>query len=77
MRRRSFGEFHAATGEPRQTVAVLRQLNLQAPFASPRMHGKNMQDQGGAVGHLAVQRLFQEALLRGREFIVGNDGVVL
>jgi hypothetical protein len=36
-----------------------------------------MQDQGGAVSHLAVQGLFQIALLRGREFIVGNDGVVL
>src|SRR5580765_6309834 len=62
-------------GQTRQQMLQLRQLNLKFAFTGPRALGENIQDERGAVEHLAVEDFFQVAALGGRKLVIENDGI--
>ena len=53
----------------------LRELDLQLAFFRAGALGENIQDQRGAIEHLALEDLFQVARLRRRKFIVEDDRI--
>ena len=56
---------------------MLRQLDLQATLARARVLREDVEDQRRAVEHLDVERVLEVALLRGRQFVVEDDGRVV
>src|SRR5690606_11533093 len=69
------GQFGAASRQPGQQVAQLRQFHLQLALAGPCPLGEDIQDQLGAVQHTGVEGLLQVAGLGGAEVVVENDQV--
>ena len=67
------GQLFRASGEPRQHVIQLGELDLELPFAAARVARENIQDQLRAVNHAAFGALFEVAQLRWREVAVKND----
>ena len=67
------GKLFRASGEARQHVIQLRELDLQLPFAAARVARKNIQDQLRAVNHAAFGALFEVAQLRRRKIAVKHD----
>ena len=61
------------SGEARQQILQLRELNLEPPFPAPRPLCENVEDKLGAVEDLAREQIFQIASLRRRQFIVKNN----
>lgn len=53
----------------------LRQLDLELAFARAGALGKNIENQRGAIEHLAVKDFFQVAALGGREFVIEDDRI--
>ena len=53
----------------------LREFDLQFAFAGARALREDVENQRGAIEHLALENLFQVAALRGREFIVEDDRI--
>jgi hypothetical protein len=66
-------EMLAVADEARQAVLVLRQLDLELALARAGVLGEDIQDKRGAVDDLAVDGLFEVALLRGGELVVDDD----
>ena len=64
-------------GQPRQQVLRLGQLHLQRPFPASRVASEDIQDQRRTIDDLDVflERVFQAALLRGRELRVADECV--
>src|SRR5690606_11031098 len=60
-------------------VIEVCEFDLQAPFGSRRTLAEYLENQTGPIGHLALQRLFQIALLDRRQRAVDDDqlGLVL
>ena len=61
--------------QARQQMLELRQLDLQLAFARAGALGEDVENQRRAVQDFAVENLFEVAALRGRQFVVENDGV--
>ena len=59
--------------QPALLVLEMRQLHLQPALAGGRTLAEDLQDQPGAVQHLAVPRLLQVALLDGADRMI-DDG---
>jgi len=55
----------------------LRHLNLQPALTRPGAHGEDVEDQRGAIKHLALENVFQTAALSGGQFFVEDDSVHL
>src|SRR5689334_19454920 len=55
----------------------LRQLDLEFALAGAGTLGEDIENQGGAIENLALEKLFQIAALRRRKFVVEDDGVDL
>src|SRR5436189_3942313 len=53
-------------GQARQQVLQLCQLNLQPSFTTPRPLRKNVQNELGAIEHLARKQVFEISSLRRR-----------
>jgi hypothetical protein len=53
----------------------LSQLDLQLAFASPRSLRENIQNQRGAIQHLAIEDRLQIPALSRREFVIENDSI--
>ena len=64
-------------GKSAQPVLELRQLHLQPSFLCPCPHGKDIQDQQGAVHDLAAEGVGQLAQLYRGQFVVTDDPVRL
>lgn len=62
-------------GQAGQQVLELRQFDLQRALARARVLGEDVEDDGSAVEHADIERRLQMALLRGGQFVVGDDGV--
>jgi hypothetical protein len=67
--------FRAPTGEPRQHVFELRQLNLQLAFARARMRSKYVENKLGAVDHARVHNIFDVSLLRGGKVVIEKNEI--
>jgi hypothetical protein len=63
------------SGQSRQQVLQLRELNLQLAFFGAGALGENIQDQRRPIENLAIEDLLQIAALRGRKFVVKNDRI--
>ena len=61
--------------EPRQGILQLGQLHGQPGFVSAGVGGEDVQDQLGAVQHLAAGQFFQVAFLAGGQVIVEQHHV--
>ena len=61
--------------QARQQMLQLRQFDLQLAFARAGALREDVENERRAVEHLAVENLFQVAALRGRKFVVEDDGV--
>ena len=59
--------------QARQQILQLRQLDLQPAFAAASALRENVENQLGAIEHLAREQIFQIASLRRRKFVVEND----
>ncbi len=53
----------------------LGELDLQLPFLGARAPGENVENERGAVQHLAIEDALQVAALGRGKFVVENDGV--
>jgi hypothetical protein len=51
--------------QPRQEVLVLGELDLEGSLAGVGVLGEDVEDEGGAVEDLDLERFLQVALLRG------------
>ena len=58
------------TGQPRQQVLVLRELDLELALARARPLGEDVEDEAGAVEDLDAQLLREHPQLRGRELVI-------
>ena len=63
-------EFFAASGEAREQVIQLRQLDLKLAFTRAGVRGKNVENELRAVNHAAADSLLHIAKLNGREIVV-------
>src|SRR5207237_980222 len=59
--------------EPRQEIRELGELHLELALARARALREDVEDQRGAVDHLAPQRLGDVALLAGRQPVAGDE----
>jgi hypothetical protein len=64
-----------ATGQARQQVTELRQLDLRLGFAAAGTQGENVEDHRGPIEHFDIVRefTFDVAHLRGGEILVKDD----
>src|SRR5439155_7238287 len=62
-------------GQAGQGVLKLRELDLESRLASARAPGEDVEDQLGAVDHLAVERLLEVAHLRRRQIVVEDHEI--
>src|SRR4051794_36144172 len=58
------------SGQTREQILQLRELDLQAPFATARALREDVEDELRAIEHLAIEHLLEVAPLCGREFVV-------
>ena len=65
------------TGEPREEVFVLGELDLESALAGAGPGGEDVQDKGGAVDDLDLEPVFKHSLLGGRKLVVNYDGAVV
>ena len=65
--------FDAPSGQARQHVVELRQLDLQAAFPRAGAAGEDIEDELRAVDDLDFERFFEIALLGGRQVVVEDD----
>ena len=65
----------ALAGEAWQHVFQLREFDLQAPFGRAGAVGEDIEDQLCPVDDLYPDRLFEIALLRGRQFVIDDEHV--
>src|SRR4051812_15148305 len=70
------GEVGPESGQPRQAVFELRQLDLEAPLVSRRAAGEDVEDERRAVDDFDVERALEVALLGRGEIVVNHDHVV-
>src|ERR1041384_8321123 len=61
--------------EARQQIFELRQLDLQLALVAARSLGKYVEDELAPVDYANVERVFQIALLSGRQIFVQNDQI--
>ena len=67
------GHRRAHTGELRQQILILRQLDLQAALGRFGALGKDIQNQGAAVQDGRIRQLLQRADLGRREVVVKHN----
>src|ERR1043166_3445201 len=60
------------SGEARQKVLQLRELDSQSAFPAARALRKNIENQLCSIEHLAREQIFQVPPLRWRKFIIKN-----
>ena len=65
----------ALTGEARQHVFQLRELDLKSPFGRASAASEDVEDQLRPVDDLDADRLVEIALLRGRQFVIDDQDV--
>ncbi len=65
----------ARSGQPRQHVLQLRELDLQLAFVRARAPGKDVEDQLGAIDDAPAARLLEVARLPRRQLVVDDDEV--
>ena len=70
------GEVGPETGQTRQPVFELSQLDLETPLVRRRAAGENVEDQSRAIDDFDVERALEVALLGGSEIVVNHDHVV-
>ena len=63
------------SGEARQPVLQLRQLDLEVPFTRPRAPREDVENQLGAIDDAPAEDLFEVARLRRRELVVEDHDV--
>src|SRR5207248_3151403 len=68
-------QLDAATAEPREPIAQLRQLHLHHAFLAASVLGEDVEDQRDAVDDIAAELLLEVALLRGRQLVVEHHHV--
>lgn len=61
--------------QARQQVLKLREFDLQLAFASAGALGEDVENECGAIEDLGIENLFEVAALRGRKFVVEDDGI--
>jgi hypothetical protein len=66
---------HPHTGQARQQVLQLRQLDLELRFPAAGAQRKDVENQLGPVHHPDAKRIFEALALSGREFIVEDDEI--
>jgi hypothetical protein len=64
------------TGQPRQSVFELGQLDLEAPLVGRRTAGEDVENQARPVDDLHVERALEIALLGWSQIVVDHDDVV-
>jgi hypothetical protein len=64
------------TGQPRQPVFELRQLDLEAPLVGLGPFGEDIENEGRAVDDLDIECFFEIALLGRRKLVVEDDQVI-
>ena len=69
------GQVAPEPGQPRQQMLELRQFDLQLALARAGAPGENVEDERGAVQHLAVENLLQVSALGRGKFIVEDDRI--
>ena len=69
------GKVGPETGEAREDVLELGELDLHLAFAGAGALGEDVEDEGGAVEDLAVEEALEIAGLGGGKFVVKDDGV--
>ncbi len=67
--------FFAVPGQSRQKITQLRQFDLHAALAGAGARRENIQNELRAVDDPRADRLFQIALLRGREVVIEDHHV--
>ena len=65
----------AASGEAREQVLELGELDLELAFAGAGVAGKDVEDELRAVDDAARETRFEVAKLRGREVVIEEDEV--
>src|SRR5207253_7317069 len=65
----------AATGQPWKPVLELRELDLDLSLARAGMAREDVEDHGGAIDHRNAGCVFEGALLRRRELVIGDHDV--
>ena len=63
----------AHTGQARQDILILRQLDLQLALAGARALCENIQNQRASIQHRSAGCLLQHAHLRRRKFVVKHN----
>ena len=61
--------------QPRQVVLQRGELDLEPALLGPRVAGEDVDDQRGAIEHLAVEELLEAALLVRLELVVDDEHV--
>jgi hypothetical protein len=69
------GQVTPKSGQPGQQMLQLGQLDLQFAFFCPSALGKNIENQRGAIEHLAIKKFFEVAALGRGKFVVKNDSI--
>ena len=62
------------SGQAGKKILQLRELNLEPAFARASSPGENIENQLGAIQHLATCKLLKVATLRRRELVIKNQG---
>jgi hypothetical protein len=70
------GEVGPETGQTRQPVFELRQLDLETPLVGRRAPGEDIEDKRRAIDDLHVERALEIPLLSGAEIVVDHNHVI-
>ena len=69
------GQVTPEARQPREEMLKLREFNLELAFAGAGALGEDVENERGAVEHLAFEDFLEIAALSGGKFIVENDGI--